>query len=168
MAMHQSNRDYESILYVVVPVLFFVFLILGYVLSETFNSLWFKPWLLSICVFYWTLFTPKAVPILMVLVIGLLEDGLAGTPFGLNALGLLLMHYLSVGQRHSLIYSPFPVVFTGFMLNLFVVMCVMTGIMWFIGLPVSLWILLWWVGTWILFYPMAKLFEVLRFKMMKD
>lgn len=168
MAINQANRDYKQSILFIVPVTLFLVVICGYVLAETFDSLWFKPWLLTIAIFYWTLYVPSTVPIWLALALGLLEDGLTGTPFGLYGLGILVLHHMVMHQRKSLIYSPFPVVVTGFWINLFVVMLLLTGIMWLIGLPLTLWTLWNWVLTAGLFLPIAMLFEIIRRNNMKD
>lgn len=168
MAIHQANRDYRGTILFMVPCLLIAILLAGYMLAETFDSLWFKPWLITIAVFYWTLYVPTAVPIWFALLLGLLEDGLTGTPFGLYGMGIIVLHHMVMHQRKSLIYSPFPVVVTGFWINLLVVMLILTGIMWFIGLPLTWWILWNWVLTAMLFLPIAILFEIIRQKFMKD
>tara|TARA_R110000868_G_scaffold189695_1_gene432877 strand:+ start:62507 stop:63013 length:507 start_codon:yes stop_codon:yes gene_type:complete len=168
MAMHQANRDYVVGAGLFPPLLLLLLVIIGYILTGIFDALWFKPWLLTIGVFYWTLYFPNSVPIWFSLILGLLEDGLAGTPFGLYGFGIILIHFMAYHQRKSLIYSPFAMVYTGFIINLFVVSVSLTFIMWLIGLPLSYWVAVQWIVTCILFLPISYLFNLLRQKMIKD
>lgn len=165
--MNQANRDYKSTLNILVPFILLTLVILNYVLGELFDGLVFKLWLLPIGVFYWTLFVPRASPIVFVLALGLLEDGLAGTPFGLHGLAILFMHYIALAQRQSLIYSPFVMVITGFAINFSIVMLFMLGMLWLLGLPVNLWIVVNWFLTVIMFYILSLFFEFVRHKLMK-
>lgn len=168
MAMKQANRDYQPFLNVLVPFLLFVLVLLSYVIGELFDGLVFKVWLLPIGVFYWALFVPGATPIFLALLLALLEDGLAGTPFGLHGLAILFLHYMAFAQRQSLIYSPFAMVVTGFAINMAVVTVAMGGVMWLLDLPVNLWMIVSWVFTVIMFVMLTIWFDMVRQKFMKD
>ena len=168
MAMNQANRDYKPFLNFMVPMVLFVLVILGYVLGELLDGFVFKLWLLPVGVFYWALFVPTATPMLLALILSGGEDGLSGTPFGLHGLAILVLHYMALAQRQSLIYSPFAMVITGFSINLAVVMSAMTGVMWLLDLPVNLWVIVSWAFTVFAFILLSMWFNALRHKFMKD
>lgn len=168
MAMQQANRDYKNGTAFMAPFLLTVLVIFGYILTEIVDSLWFNPWLLTIGVFYWTLYYPRSTPIWFALILGLLEDGLSGTPFGLYGIGILLMHYLTYHQRQSLVHSPSTVIFTGFLINSFMVNLVMALIMWGVGLPLFNWTIMTWLTTAFMFMPVVAMFGYIRQRMMKD
>lgn len=168
MAMHQANRDFKNAIVIITPCLLFLLVVFGYIVTEIIDSLWFKPWLLAAGIYYWTLYSPKTTPIWFALILGLFEDGLSGTPFGLYGFGIILMHYLTTHQRQSLIHSPSTVVFTGFLINLFVVYFIMAIIMWGIGLPQFVWVAMSWFTTSIMFLPISLFFCSVRKRMMKD
>lgn len=168
MAMNQANRDYKPALNLLIPLFLFLLVVLGYILGEFFDGLVFKMWLLPVGVFYWALFTPTATPIILALTLALLEDGLAGTPFGLHGLAILGVHYMALSQRQSLIYSPFAMIVTGFAINMAVVMAAMSGVMWLLELPVNLWVIVSWLFVVVAFILLAKWFEMVRHKLMKD
>jgi cell shape-determining protein MreD len=168
MAMNQANRDYKPFLNIFVPCLLLLLVCFSYVLGEIFDGFMFKIWLLPIGVFYWGLFVPNAMPMVFVLLLGLLEDGLLGTPFGLHGFAILLIHYIALAQRQSLIYSPFAMVMTGFSINLGVIMAAMSGVMWLLDLPINLWVFVSWLITIIMFFIFSIWFEFMRRKFMKD
>lgn len=168
MAMNQANRDYKPFLNILVPFLLFALVVLSYILGEFFDGLLFKIWLLPVGIFYWALFVPNAVPVLMGLLLALLEDGLSGTPFGLHGLSILILHYLALAQRQSLMYSPFPMVVTGFAINMAVVVGFMSAVMWLLNLPINLWVVISWLFTVVMFFLFAIWFEFMRHKFMKD
>ncbi|MFN4283347.1 MAG: rod shape-determining protein MreD [Alphaproteobacteria bacterium] len=67
-------------------------------------------------VFFWAVYRPDLLPPWLVLLIGLVQDALAGTPFGLNAIMLLLAYGMVASQRRFFLSRPFPLVWGGFML----------------------------------------------------
>jgi rod shape-determining protein MreD len=65
-------------------------------------------------VYYWALYRPDLMPALAVFLVGLMLDALSGTPLGVNALVLLIVHRLVVTQRRFFYDKPFVIVWFGF------------------------------------------------------
>lgn len=65
-------------------------------------------------VFFWTVRRPDLLSPLVVFLIGLVDDALAGTPFGLGALVLLTVRWTVVGQRRVFLGKPFALTWWGF------------------------------------------------------
>ena len=73
--------------------------------------------LFALCaVFFWAVYRPDLMPPWLVFVIGLTQDALAGTPFGLNAIMLLIVYGMVASQRRFFLNKPFTLVWWGFML----------------------------------------------------
>ncbi len=73
--------------------------------------------LFALCaVFFWAIYRPDLMPPWLVFVIGLTQDALAGTPFGLNAIMLLIVYGMVASQRRFFLSKPFTLVWWGFML----------------------------------------------------
>lgn len=73
--------------------------------------------LFSLCsVYYWSVNRPHALPPAVIFLLGLIQDALTGTPFGLHAVMLLLTYGMVVGQRRFFVSQPFGVIWWGFML----------------------------------------------------
>lgn len=82
--------------------------------------------------YHWTIYRPDLLPPLALFAIGLIEDLLAGSPIGVNALLLLLTRVAVLGYRRFFVNRNFPFVWTGFtlltalaMLGLWGVHCVL-------------------------------------------
>ena len=69
-----------------------------------------------ISVYYWTIFRPDLMPALAVFAIGLFQDILSGMPLGMNALILLLVYGIVLGQRRFFLGQSFLVMWWGFLL----------------------------------------------------
>lgn len=69
-----------------------------------------------ISVYYWTIFRPDLMPALAVFAIGLFQDILSGMPLGVNALVLLLVYGIVLGQRRFFLGKSFLVMWWGFLL----------------------------------------------------
>ncbi len=72
------------------------------------------PNLALIAVFYWTIYRPDLMPAIAVLVLGLWQDLLIGSPFGINAITLLLVHGAIVYQRTFFQGKSFAIVWWAF------------------------------------------------------
>lgn len=73
--------------------------------------------LFSLCaVYFWAINRPQALPPAVVFGLGLVQDALAGTPFGLHAVMLLLAYGMVVSQRRFFVGKSFGVIWWGFML----------------------------------------------------
>ncbi|HWD58931.1 MAG TPA: rod shape-determining protein MreD [Stellaceae bacterium] len=66
--------------------------------------------------YHWTIYRPDLLPPWALFAIGLVEDLLAGSPMGVNALLLLLTRIAVLGQRRYFVNRTFPFVWTGFTL----------------------------------------------------
>lgn len=73
--------------------------------------------LFALCsVFFWAVYRPHLLPPWLVFAIGLVQDALAGTPFGLNAVMLLIVYGMVASQRRFFVNKPFTLIWWGFML----------------------------------------------------
>lgn len=140
-----TNRDEQPFSGLFIFVSLLMVIIASYMLRGFSGLNWLSPWLLPAAVSYWGLFRPRYTPHLIIFLLGLLEDGLAGVPFGLHSSGLLVLFQLTLYQRHYLEHNPFPMIWTAFTLNMMAVYGVMTLLMWLIGVPVTPWV----VGAWL-------------------
>ncbi|MEX2452255.1 MAG: rod shape-determining protein MreD [Rhodospirillales bacterium] len=72
------------------------------------------PLLALMAVYHWSVFYPRLLPVYAVFVIGILQDCLAGTALGVNALVLLVAFGIVLSQRRYLIGKSFFIVWLGF------------------------------------------------------
>ena len=72
------------------------------------------PLLSLAAVFFWTVRRPDLLVPGAVFLVGLVDDALGGTPFGLGALELLLVRWLVVTQRRVFLGKPFALMWWGF------------------------------------------------------
>lgn len=70
----------------------------------------------AMAAFYWGVFRPDLQPASALFAIGVLQDILAGTPVGLTAVVLLLIHSLATSQRRAFLGKPFVLAWLGFAL----------------------------------------------------
>lgn len=69
-----------------------------------------------ISLYYWVVFRPDLMPYAAVFAIGIVQDAVAGAPFGLYALVYLLVQSLVLNQRRFIVGKPFWVFWSGFAL----------------------------------------------------
>lgn len=74
------------------------------------------PSLSLIAVYYWTIYRPDLLNGLFILLLGLLQDLLIGTPPGVSSFVLLLAYLMVISQRRFFHGKSFSVVWWGFML----------------------------------------------------
>lgn len=72
------------------------------------------PFLSLMAVYYWSIYRPDLMPAFVVFAAGLLQDVVGGTPVGLMALVLVLVHGVGVSQRRVFLGKSFPVEWWGF------------------------------------------------------
>ncbi len=72
------------------------------------------PFLSLMAVYYWSIYRPDLMPVLLVFVAGLVQDVVTGNPLGLMALVLVLVHGIGVSQRGVFLGKSFPVEWWGF------------------------------------------------------
>ncbi len=72
------------------------------------------PSLPLIAVFYWVLYRPDLMPAGAAFAIGLVEDGLSGTPIGVSAMVLTCVHAGVTVQRRFFAGKSFAIVWLGF------------------------------------------------------
>lgn len=68
----------------------------------------------AMATFYWAVFRPDLQPSSALFLIGIMQDILTGTPLGLTAVSLLLLHALALSQRRALVTKPFLLTWLGF------------------------------------------------------
>lgn len=69
-----------------------------------------------IALYYWVVFRPDLMPSVAVFGLGIVQDAVAGAPFGLYALVYLLVQALVLNQRRFIAGKPFWVFWTAFAL----------------------------------------------------
>lgn len=67
-------------------------------------------------IFFWTIRRPELLSAPVVMLIGLVDDAIGGTPFGLGALVLLLVRWLVMSQRRVFLGKPFALMWWGFVI----------------------------------------------------
>ncbi|MCZ6846638.1 MAG: rod shape-determining protein MreD, partial [Alphaproteobacteria bacterium] len=67
-----------------------------------------------ISLYYWIVFRPDLMPYAAVFGLGIVQDAVAGAPFGLYALVYLLVQALVLNQRRFIAGKPFWVFWSGF------------------------------------------------------
>jgi len=72
------------------------------------------PGFVLMAAFYWTVHRPDLMRPWAVFLVGLLDDVLSGTPLGVNALILLLVHWMIMSQHKAFRGQSFVVVWLGF------------------------------------------------------
>jgi rod shape-determining protein MreD len=68
----------------------------------------------AMATFYWAVYRPDLQPASALFLIGILQDILTGTPLGLTAVSLLIIHALALSQRQALVTKPFLLAWLGF------------------------------------------------------
>jgi hypothetical protein len=125
------------------PVVILCMLFVMVVLKYTFLSFWgHAPWLLTSAVFFFAVFLPKQLPVLAVVAVSFLEDGVSFAPFGLHGLVLVTMYHLARKQRSVLTDQPFVVCWMGFLICLFWCQALLALVMYVVDIPVT-WDMLW-------------------------
>ncbi|HYD31432.1 MAG TPA: rod shape-determining protein MreD, partial [Azospirillaceae bacterium] len=74
------------------------------------------PSLALMAVYYWGIHRPDLVPPSAAFAVGLLQDLLSGAPLGMNALVLVLVHWVVVSQRRFFLANSFLLLWWGFTL----------------------------------------------------
>ena len=72
------------------------------------------PFFTLMAIYYWTVTRPDLLAAPLMFLIGLLQDGLAGTPLGLSAIVFLSAHYFVITQRRLLAGQSFGLNWFGF------------------------------------------------------
>jgi len=65
-------------------------------------------------VYHWTIYRPDLLPPLVLFLVGITQDLLAGVPPGMTSLVLLLARAFVLRQRRHFVNRPFPFVWAGF------------------------------------------------------
>jgi rod shape-determining protein MreD len=74
------------------------------------------PSLTLIAIYYWTVFRPDLMPMLVLFGIGIVNDALSGAPLGVSSLVFLVLQVAVLSQRRYLIGQPFWMLWSGFAL----------------------------------------------------
>jgi rod shape-determining protein MreD len=72
------------------------------------------PFLSLMAVYYWSIYRPELMPAIVVFAAGLVQDVVTGSPIGLMALVLILVHGVGVSQRWFFLGKSFSVEWWGF------------------------------------------------------
>jgi len=74
------------------------------------------PLLPLMAVFHWAVYRPELMPVYAVFLLGILQDALAGTPIGINAVVFLAVYGVVLAQRRFFAAKSFAIVWLGFAL----------------------------------------------------
>ena len=74
------------------------------------------PMLALISIYYWSIYRPDLMPMLLVFLLGFLQDILSGSPLGLHSFLFLIGYALVGSQRRFFLGNSFGIVWWGFML----------------------------------------------------
>ena len=91
--------------------------LLGQVPLFTLSMSSVSPALALIAVYYWTIHRPDLMPMLVVFLLGLLDDFFSGAPLGLGAFTLLVCRALVVERFHAYGSRSFWMLWWGFLLS---------------------------------------------------
>ncbi|MCH8862400.1 MAG: rod shape-determining protein MreD [Proteobacteria bacterium] len=75
---------------------------------------WAMPHVTLAFVFYWIVHNQKAIPVLALFLLGLVEDFASGAPLGMNPMILIIVYVLLANQRRFFINRSFAVCWAGF------------------------------------------------------
>lgn len=75
----------------------------------------FMPMFAVIGTYYWSLYRPTLIPYLFLFVLGIVQDGLQGTPIGVTSLVLIMLRALMLPQRRFFSNEAFVAVWLGFL-----------------------------------------------------
>lgn len=76
-----------------------------------------QPYFVLIPIYYWAVYRPTLIPVIMTFTMGVLLDLLSGVPLGINTIPLLFVQWIVKNQRLFLMGQPFMVVSLGFFLS---------------------------------------------------
>lgn len=82
-----------------------------------------KPMLVLGSIYYWTIYRPDLLPMLIIFVIGLFQDLLYGAPIGISAFIYLIISFLVGTQRRFFHGKTFGIVWWGFMISAILAVC---------------------------------------------
>ncbi len=118
----------------------------------------FKPQLVAMAAYYWAVYRPTIMPVYLCFASGLVLDTLIGTPLGLNAISLILIHWLVRSQRRFLTGQTYIAILTVFALVISGVSLLQWGLMALVGdAPFGVMMLLATAGSSIIVFPLASL-----------
>lgn len=75
---------------------------------------WAMPHVTLTFVYYWIVHNQKAIPVLALFLLGLIEDFASGAPLGMNPMILITVYVLLANQRRFFINRSFGVCWAGF------------------------------------------------------
>ncbi len=107
----QVRRGVQGITPVVVVL---VLILLSVVPFEIPDLARITPLLALTAIYYWSVYRPTLMPVVVVFILGLLQDLLSGGVIGLTALVFVVVRELSVSQRRILAGNPFFISWSGF------------------------------------------------------
>ena len=107
--MNLSSPQEKSVVFkAVLPFLTILFIIVLMVLPYNISILSdTMPYLTLIGVYYWCVFKPEMLPVAAVFVLGLIQDVLLGSPFGLTSLMLIGVHQFVYMQGRQFLERDF-------------------------------------------------------------
>ena len=115
--MHRANKIVH-----IIP----IFLIIVLVIFEgSYNSLLYfgkyTPFYELVIIFYWAMFLPRSVPIVILILVGLFRDLLLANPIGISAIFFVLLKIIVDKQKVLVKDRSFPTVFMLFAISVFMI-----------------------------------------------
>lgn len=145
--MQSSFRSSGSVAVKAVPALLTLFVTLcTFVPLHVLGSGEMTPLFALVCVFYWSVYSPQALPYSFLFVLGLLQDALSGTPLGMSSFINLGLSYLLHSQRRLMGKAHFGAVWlsAGALLAMatmteWSIMCLVSGKTYDVSVPLLRW-----------------------------
>ena len=112
------------------------------------------PLLAAGVIFYWGMYKPRLIPMWACFALGLVQDSFVGVPYGVHALGFILLRQLAVSQQRFLVGRSFDLVWVSYAMCLALWGVVEGFVMSVTGKPMDMWVVLRLVNT-ALIFPIA-------------
>lgn len=155
----------------IIPSFFLVFLV---IFGSSYNSpLYFAeytPFYEIIIIFYWCFYSPQALPLILLIFIGVFRDYFMMSPMGISSISFVLVSLLAQKEAMIIKSKSFAVIFFIFILNVCVVSIVQIIILAF-SLEAGVLLLLKLfsfrvLSTILLYAPMHSIFNIIRYKLL--
>jgi rod shape-determining protein MreD len=115
--MHRSSKIVH-----IIPVFLIVVLV---IFEGSYNSLLYfgkyTPFYELLIIFYWAIFLPRSVPVIMLILVGVFRDFLLINPIGISSISFVFLKFL-VNQQEVLVKDrSFPTVFMLFVISILII-----------------------------------------------
>ncbi len=73
-----------------------------------------RPFFVLMPLYYWSIYRPSLIPVIILFALGLIVDFVSGFPIGLHAALFVILHLIVKRQRLFLMGQPYPMFWMGF------------------------------------------------------